>query len=407
MSDRPLIVYLDSADFSVMSDPKRGHEWASEREGLMRYVADGQIRCAFSHTHLVEMAPVDRAHADLAIQKIDLLAALCGNFALPFMDRLITHELAALREGRPRDLDVTVEDGSWYPPISDLVASMGTMAFTKEDISGAIAQYAGNRAQRRAAGKKLLKKGRPSSAILQELKRRDSADLAIEIAKTFPMRDQDAKALARYVCGQATVAEAQDAFEMSLKDPRLMFRWFASEDVDITKFNSWLRKSSVELQALVATRAEIAKWIRDLPEEHRDRLTSELLARAESDRRADQLIADFAQRFAADRLPGPGNPLPLAHLHDTCAGLTTMIRTFLDAAWTSTTEQPRLPLPSDFPDALHAIYAPYVDIFRPDGYTAPHVARHVKRFGTKVVPKLRHLLPAIEECLARQRTAQG
>ncbi len=57
------------------------------------------------------------------------------------------------------------------------------------------------------------------------------------------------------------------------------------------------------------------------------------------------------------------------------------------------------PKPSDFPDALHAINAPYMDIFRADSFIAPYIARHSQRYGTRVVPKLSGLLPAIQAAL--------
>jgi hypothetical protein len=57
--------------------------------------------------------------------------------------------------------------------------------------------------------------------------------------------------------------------------------------------------------------------------------------------------------------------------------------------------------PSDFADALHAFYAPYVSIFRADNYMAPHIAKHVKQYGTRVVPKLRDLPGEIAAALLR------
>ncbi len=388
-----------------MSDPKRRHEWDAEREALIRYVIQGDIRCVFSQAHLVEMAPLDRSRAELAVQKVDLLVSLCGCFALPSLDRLISGELMALREERPRIHDVITDDGKWYPPIDDIIANAGTKLFTPEEISDAIAQHAGNRAERRAAQKKLLKNGVSSPVRLPKLKAEDLDDAVLEVQKTYPMRNEDARTLARYMRGQASGTDAQRAFESSLRDPRFMMRWFASENTDVTQFTSWLRDPSLKMKAVVENFAAAAKRIRELPEDQRSHVMPKtILAKNEWDSSADALTAKIAQLLADKFLPPP-TLLQLEQLHQTCAGLSTMLRTFLDAAWASTTEQPRAPSASDLGDSYHAMYSPYVDIFRPDSFMAPHIARHATRFGTQVVPKLRQLVPVIEARISERRLA--
>ena len=405
MSDKPLIVYLDSSDFSVMSDPKRKHEWEAERVALLQYVARGDIQCVFSQAHLVEMAPLDRSHAGLAAHKVDLLVSLCCGHALPSLDRLISSELMALRKGCPRVFDVIDDDGNWYPSIDDLITGKGSKLFTTEVISEAIAEYANNRAQRRSAKKMLLKKGGPSSMLLQKLKSEYPGNEVQEVQRTYPMRDEDALTLAMYFRGQVSNVDAQRAFEYSLRDPRFMMRWFASEKSDITKFTSWLRDSSLKMKSVVEDISAAAKRMRELSVDQQSYVVQKtILAKGEWDRRTNALAEQIAQRLADAFLPMP-TPLPLEHLHQTCAGLSTMLRTFFDAAWTSTTEQPRAPSSSDLGDSYHAMYSPYVDIFRPDSFMAPHVARHATHFGTQVVPKLRQLVPAIEVRLSKRRLA--
>jgi len=383
-----------------MSDPKRQHEWESERRTLERYVADGDIRCVFSQAHLVEMAPIDRSRTELATAKADLLVSLCAGYALPSLDRLVAGELAALRDGRPRDIDVIDVDGNWYPPIDDLISDVGTKVFSKDVVSDAIAEFAGNRAQRRAAAKKLLKKGAPSPLFLRQLKTETPGVECLEIQKTYPMRDEDAWVIARYIRGQARRDEAQRAFEASLRNPRFMMRWFASENVDVTNFTSWLRDSSLKMKSVVDEFAALAKRIHGLPPDQQSLVAPQtVLAKREWDRRPDEMAGRLAQRLADELLPLSALELPLERLHDTCAGFSTLLRTFFDAAWTATGVQPRAPKASDLGDCYHAMYAPYVQIFRPDSFMAPHVARHVSRFGTQVVPKLKQLVPAIEQRL--------
>ncbi len=75
-----------------------------------------------------------------------------------------------------------------------------------------------------------------------------------------------------------------------------------------------------------------------------------------------------------------------------------MIRTF-SSSMTKSLIEDRVPKDSDFTDAIHSMYAPYVDIFRADSCMAPIVERHVRKFGVDVVQKLRALPSVIESRL--------
>ncbi|KQW52292.1 MULTISPECIES: hypothetical protein [unclassified Roseateles] len=397
-TEKPLLVYLDSSDFSVMSDPKRVHEWDIERRGLERFVAQGDIHCVFSQAHIVELAPVESTHADLAIGKVDLLVSLCGRLSLPSMDRLVTEELLALREGRPRKFDVVNTEGDWFPAIDGLFNS--SRAKLVEEAAGSVIEgLQQNRALRRVA-KKLVKNGAPSAKLQRQLSAAPSIDAARDLQRTYPMREADARILARYLRGQAGKEEAHHAFTASLRDPRWLVRWLSSEGVDVSKFNGWLRDSSRRMQAVVEQLSAVARTIRTLPPDQLAALGPKTIAGKNAwDRLPDELVAKLAQRMADEWLPMPVAPLPLERLHETCAGLSVLLRTFYSAVWTSTTAQPRAPLASDLGDCYHAMYAPYVDIFRPDSFMAPHIERQTATFGTEVVPKLKRLLPAIEKRL--------
>jgi hypothetical protein len=101
------------------------------------------------------------------------------------------------------------------------------------------------------------------------------------------------------------------------------------------------------------------------------------------------MLVGIANRFGEGLKPSAKLDIALVDTH--CPGISTAIRS-LHSAWRSITfENPRKPKESDFVDALHAAYAPYVDVFRADGFMANHVAKQVARFGTTVVPKLSSL----------------
>ena len=86
----------------------------------------------------------------------------------------------------------------------------------------------------------------------------------------------------------------------------------------------------------------------------------------------------------------------------TCPGLSVAARSLCWAWWTSTTKAPRKPEASDFPDAMHAVYAPYVDIFRADGFMAPHITKQARNYPVSIVPKLSQIKQIILRRLEQQ-----
>jgi hypothetical protein len=80
-------------------------------------------------------------------------------------------------------------------------------------------------------------------------------------------------------------------------------------------------------------------------------------------------------------------------------GLTVALRTVYRSMGNSVGKGKRKPLDSDFVDGLHAVYAPYVDIFRADGYMAPLVQGAVSEHGTEVVANLLELPAVIQKRL--------
>ncbi|MEO6023719.1 MAG: hypothetical protein ABIP64_11495 [Burkholderiales bacterium] len=117
----------------------------------------------------------------------------------------------------------------------------------------------------------------------------------------------------------------------------------------------------------------------------------------------DEMLLRIARRMSGEFSNGSSTQLAIEVIDKYCPGLSVGIRTLHTAWWTTTTRTPRQPKLSDFPDALHAIYAPYVDIFRADSFMAPHIEKHAARYGTTVVAKLLNLPDVIDAALKNPR----
>ena len=91
---QPLRVYLDSSDYSTLSNPGcQTPELKSIRKDLLDWRDSGEVEFWFSSTAIVEMAPLDVAATPLAEARADLLVALCGRNALVSPDMLVREEL--------------------------------------------------------------------------------------------------------------------------------------------------------------------------------------------------------------------------------------------------------------------------------------------------------------------------
>jgi hypothetical protein len=80
--------------------------------------------------------------------------------------------------------------------------------------------------------------------------------------------------------------------------------------------------------------------------------------------------------------------LTLERVEECCPGLSVGVRS-LHLAWRAAVlRNAREAKPSDFVDAAHAMYAPYVDIFGADSFMAPHISSFAGKLGVTVVSKL-------------------
>ena len=78
MLDRPLQIYLDSSDYSTMSDPRNVDN--GRVQGVLQYlrqaVEDEYVEIRFSIVHIVEACHTEPSHKALAIGRATLIDEL-------------------------------------------------------------------------------------------------------------------------------------------------------------------------------------------------------------------------------------------------------------------------------------------------------------------------------------------
>ena len=382
----PLLVYLDSSDFSVLSDP-RGVSPPLEavRKQLEKWVDFGWVRCVFSTAHLCEMTPLNETSAAAAVARTDLLVRLCKRHCLISFDRLVRAELSKLQSGAHSRIAALSTAGEWYPDCEGVVPPMN-WADLRTQVSAMARDRGYDRERRRRLDRLLFKGGRPTQVARQLILTNDGP--LHEFMSQYPMRDDCARTLYSYLMGTATREAAEQAYFESVRDPGWMMRWLARGGENTVKFAEILRKPGREFAEAVRWGAQRMASLRSSDPD--DPLLLVLRKPDWARLQNEQLVA-----FTRQLCPLLAK-LDVADIDARCAGLSTAYRTAHWALRDSLIEKPRTPKGSDLPDCTHAMYAPYVDFFRADGYMSVHVASVTKHHGTTVVSNLLGLPEAIE-----------
>lgn len=397
-----IVVCLDNNDYSTLSDSsKRTGELDAIRLQLLNLADSGLVTFAFAGTHLMEMAPLHPSFTPEAAARADLLVALCGKNALISFEQIFKAEVARAASLTSEPLAVLNANANWFPAYEGSLLPPVTDASRREEIKEAFRDQGITRAQRRAADRKLYKKGLPTSLLKSMMPGKDSKIELDAMLRSYPMQPADAEVLARYVFGHASEAQAETALLNGLRDPRCVMRWFAESHDTMSPVIRWIRDPSEKYIAGLQTAIAGVQELRRLEEQLGHSVPVSTLTPSGWKALLDDTLLKLANRVLAISYPDcqPISDVRLVTQH--CPGLSTTLRCIYSAAWDALGRQPRAPKNSDYADALHALYAPYVSIFRADSYMAPHVAKHVKEYGTKVVGKLRDLPQEIERALSK------
>lgn len=421
---RPVRVYLDSADYSVLSGPKqKDSSYLELREKLQVWSDSGEVEFWYSGAHISEMAPLECRYTDAAVARSECLSSLCKRQALISYDRLWRYECERLSVNNFDNAYVYSYSGEWFPEMTGIVSPVSWIDGIKE-LDSSIKEHGLNRASRRAARKKLIKHERPRKELLSVLSG-NKLDLS-ELLDKYPMREQDARVLELYMLGETSAANAERAFLESLRDPKWMMQWFYTHGDKLTHLGEWVRTPA---KIITSTFIQVADQVNVLMQRREGlmRQREELLTRAkDSDEVAtiletlppllqmdsafwnsqqDAMVVRVADAIVNKNKAGSSfsDDTSVNDVDVGMPGLATAIRVCHSSLGNSMGLAGRRPKNSDWVDCIHAMYAPYVDIFRTDSYMAPIVQDKVKKYGVQVVAKLKTLAPCIEEALQENR----
>jgi hypothetical protein len=395
--------YLDSQDYSTLTDPKQdSFDRRKIKESLLHLARSKQVQFAFSAAAVCEAVALTADAAHLAEMKAVLLSELCGSNALVSFDRLVRTEVNSLarRSGPPRDM--FDPRGIWFPEIPIDETPVPPWVRVRELAEEEMKVMGLSRQERRAQARKLIKSGKPRQILISQMDQQDPTVFTTELLKKYPMRPEYAEVMGRYALGKATEKDFNEALMDSLRDPRWMMKWFTTQHALSSPIADMVRKPGRELGHAMRSLAEIsAQWAMQLKEADLD--TDPTGKRGEitlrwQEMEERQLIA-IAQRMATSIGIELGE-FEMRDFDTNCPGISAGVRSMYSSVWANVGGGRREEISDSQPvDALHAFYAPYVQVFRADRFMAPHIQKQVERAGTIVVPRLSQLVETLEKQL--------
>lgn len=396
----PLQVYLDSSDFSNLSDPVKREPFVEVERRLIAWRNEGLIDLRFSFVHVAEFAPIGPEHLSLARMRADCITRLCGSKTLKAPGDLIKSEVRSFVEKSSWMRDDSRDDnGNWMPAVFRQNIDLPSMPeMMSEAMTKAMADTPLNREARRKLKRQLMVTNGNGRTGSQDFVTVKLPGIVAELQEKYPLSKAGVQAARRYFLGKGSKVDVEEMMAGSLRDLRLFMDWYAKRWDMVTPVTSWLREEGANLhkslssgrtalvgmleaeRAIGTPEAVLALRMKEVLEQMPMNFVASILAAA-CPTDAPSMTRNDAERF----LPG--------------ASVVARIATEVMASSIARLDTPRKAKSSDFGDVMHSIYLPYVDVFRVDGFVESAIRALKLPYRTIVVGNLMDLPSAIESRL--------
>lgn len=391
----PIVVYLDSSDYSVLSDPRRSSKTEETRKLLVGLARSPGIVFAFSGIHISEMAPLESKYTAAAAARTDLMVELCNRNTFISYDRIIKAEMERLSSMREAACDPLIYDGTWFPEIGELITPSKLIGVTAA-INEKGMELGLNRKDRRSLKSKTSRHAKFRSTFIAGM-----GDLDLDsILDRYPMRPKDASIIADYVIGKATAEQADNAFLESMRDPRWMMRWFHEHHDQLGVVGDWVRAPASRMIVVLSGMIDAGNKLIRFEKETGIRTGIDFLSAEEWENQSKKMSISVANRLIQSEHPDAPLCMDASLIERYCPGFSSLIGVINDSLRNSFGPRARKLTRSDFADALHAMYAPYTSVFRADRYMAPIVRNRVAQYGTSVVESVDQVPSVIQRLMS-------
>lgn len=361
----PLSIYLDSSDFSYLSNPVGEQEKKlAIKSKLKDWVDAGKVEIRYSMTHIMEALPTEERAMELGRQRLSCIQELCGKKVLLDQITLIADELSSQKKQ-----NVLNDDGCWFP----------LLAFSDDFFDQDEKAVTFNRKERRLLAAELRKsKGDFDLAREQE-----------KLIEQFPVTRSGAS---KIVHNPNNSVVFHNVMVESLSDLPNLFSWHEEHWQMQTEFSNILRESGVGIRDVFIDAASELKayyqkqQVLGEPDKVVDQKMKAFLENLKSDALRD-LVGSLS-----DELVPPLEPVTIGK--ETTPMLFILSSLMMHHIQSSVIprQRSRSPKSSDLGDVMHALYLPYVDFFRADAATAHAITSQRFGFDAQIVTSLDELI---------------
>jgi hypothetical protein len=415
MPQVPIQVYLDSSDYSRLSD-HRAHEADPQLNALLQYllqaVSARRVEIRFSAIHVAEAAQTTPDAQPHALSRVRLMKRLSQGRCLIYWEDLVQLDvLSAVLGRRGRNIEMRFpayaysNDGQYYPDISSSIREFRQKR--KEMLVSALKEIKIPAAQRRLVLKELAVGDR--SELVQAMIKESQASLTEQLrAMPVTERFRHERFAERFLFGGIGADEFVPELFKGLFDPETLVSDVLTRSDEHLEFANWLRNQGRVSKGLVLNARVNLQYIRLLGStigKTDAELRSEMKS-IEIDRHVQSHIKKIVEKGTLCSRYGTSRRDALRAIDE--VGYERLSPSLATLAWAlkkyvkdnlSNFINPRTALESDVGDMLHSVYMPYVDIFRADGYFASLLRERADELGIKLVGKLIRLHEVIEEVI--------
>lgn len=383
---KPLTIYLDSSDYSVLSDESRRSQEIIEIENeLINLRDEGKIEIRYSYNHIIEAAPVALENKVNASKRLKKINELCNTKCLVEHFSIIQNEITSLRNSAfPISSFETFNNyGAWFPDI--------TPDDEIFDIEKLVSELPG-RTSKRKAKRNLFNNDGSYKPAYREL-------LLSATCKQFPLTHGQAKLVIESFIKTNSLNAFISTVSLSLSYIDNLILWYEQCWDLMNPLSSYFRSDGAQFKYLIENYKE--SFIQQITNiEEPNSYIREVKKKCNNLRVSgnNSLAKSLASTFALKHLNGNSTEQLCNPSWELSPSLLTIEETTIQLLKNHLLTQRKLE-DSDYADILHLVYLPYVDVFRADKNTASLIQQAKLPLKTKVVSKLTELPNVINQLL--------
>lgn len=383
---QPVIVYLDSQDFSRFSPSHRDYEAALPvKRQLLSLREQGVARFVFSDVLFFEALPTAPKFIGQGLERIRAIAEICGNDHLPSGVTIVEHEFKALA-GSTEALDWT----EWYPRFE--IERPNRQAELKEWISNT----ATNRKHRRTLTKLTNKRLDPALSKLG----------AEQLLQKYPLLQSGKSIIQAYFLDESTWPDLKQLILDGLSDIVALSEWLRNNWKHGQSFMESLRAGNKRMQTSLSRYYDDMKSTFEkssLSEPDATKILEEI-QKTEMTKAFGRIINGQSKDQTCVSIHEPIEHIVRHRAPSLYCAFTFIGEIIRASALPTRARNPHKKAGSDFADAMHLLFLPYVDVIRVDHFSHDALSKAKLNFRARPCSSLTDL-PKLIRTVYEERQA--